>query len=58
LRHLFQAGEMLGGILTSLHNLSHFQALVLDIRKAMAHNDWSSLARAWPVVAAADLALS
>jgi queuine tRNA-ribosyltransferase len=50
LRHLFQAGEMLGGILTSSHNLRHFQRLVLDIREAMAHNAWSLLGRAWPVL--------
>jgi len=57
LRHLFMAGEMLGGILTSTHNLRHFQALVLDIRKAIAHNNWSSLARAWPVLETADTGL-
>jgi len=51
LRHLFMAGEMLGGILTSVHNLRHFQALLLDIRAAIAHNTWSSLGRAWPVLA-------
>jgi queuine tRNA-ribosyltransferase len=50
LRHLFMAGEMLGGILTSLHNLRHFQRLVLDIREAIAHNAWSSLHRRWPVL--------
>jgi queuine tRNA-ribosyltransferase len=49
-RHLFMAGEMLGGMLTSIHNLHHFQALVLDIRAAIAHNAWSSLSRRWPVV--------
>lgn len=49
LRHLFVAGEMLGGILVSLHNLRHFQRLLLDIRTAIRDNDWSDLARRWPV---------
>ena len=49
IRHLFQAGEMLGGILVSLHNLRHFQRLLLDIRGAIRDNAWSDLARRWPV---------
>ncbi len=48
LRHLFLAGEMLGPILVSLHNIRHFQRLMLDIRAAIQHNDWSFLARQWP----------
>ncbi|MEX0776505.1 MAG: tRNA guanosine(34) transglycosylase Tgt [Phycisphaeraceae bacterium] len=43
LRHLFMAGEMLGPILVSLHNLRHFQRLMLDIRRAITDNDWSLL---------------
>jgi len=50
LRHLFAAGEILGPVLVSLHNLRHFQRLMLDIRRCIAHNDWSLLARDWPVV--------
>ena len=49
LHHLFRAEEMLGANLASLHNLRHFQRLMLDIRHAIAHNGWSLLARAWPV---------
>ncbi len=49
LRHLFQAGEMLGPILASLHNLRHFQRLMLDIRHAIRHNAWLDFARRWPV---------
>lgn len=49
LRHLFLAGEILGPVLVSLHNLRHFQALLLDIRRAIQHNNWSLLARDWPV---------
>ncbi len=49
LRHLFAAGEMLGPILVSLHNLRHFQRLLLDIRRAITDNDQSLIARRWPV---------
>jgi queuine tRNA-ribosyltransferase len=50
LRHLFLAGEMLGPILVSLHNIRHFQRLLLDIRRAIRDNDWSLIRRNWPVV--------
>ncbi len=53
LRHLFVAGEMLAGVLVTLHNLRHFQRYLLDIRTCIAHNDWSLLARRWPVAFAA-----
>lgn len=53
LRHLFMAGEMLGPILLSLHNLRHFQRLMLDIRSAIREDDWSGLAHRWPVAAGA-----
>ena len=40
---------MLGGVLVSLHNLRHFQRLVLDIRHAIRDNAWLAFARHWPV---------
>ena len=49
IRHLFQAGEMLGPILVSLHNLRHFQRYLLDIRRAILENSWPCLAQRWPV---------
>jgi len=49
LRHLFQVREMLGGILVSVHNLRHFQRLLLDIREAIRDNTWLALAERWPV---------
>jgi len=52
LRHLFLAEEMLGPILVSLHNVRHFQRLMLDIREAIRQDDWSALARRWPVAEA------
>jgi queuine tRNA-ribosyltransferase len=50
LRHLFMADEMLGPILVSLHNLRHFQRLMLDIRGAIRDDDWSLLRSRWPVI--------
>jgi len=51
LRHLFMVGEMLGPILVSLHNVRHFQRLMLDIRRAIQNDDWSGLVRNWPICA-------
>jgi queuine tRNA-ribosyltransferase len=51
LRHLFQAGEMLGPVLVSLHNLRHYQRLLLDIRDAIREDCWDALSRSWPVLA-------
>jgi hypothetical protein len=45
---------MLGPILASLHNIRHFQRLMLDIRRAIRDNAWSLLAEAWPVLGPAD----
>jgi queuine tRNA-ribosyltransferase len=50
IRHLFQAGEMLGPILVSLHNLRHFQWLMIDLRRTVATDDWASLAERWPAI--------
>jgi len=36
LRHLFMAGEMLGPILLSAHNLTYYQRLVAGARAAIA----------------------
>lgn len=37
LRHLFLAGEMLGPVLVSIHNLTFYQRLVATLRAAIAH---------------------
>jgi queuine tRNA-ribosyltransferase len=52
IRHLFLSEEMLGPILVSLHNLRHFQRLMLDIREAIRDDAWSAFCRRWPVAAA------
>lgn len=38
LRHLFQAKEMLGPILTSIHNLTYYQRLMAEAREAIAED--------------------
>lgn len=50
LRHLFMAEEMLGATLASIHNIRHFQRLLLDIREAIRQDAWSLLDREWPVL--------
>ncbi len=35
-RHLFQAGEMLGPMLLSVHNLTYYQRLVAEARDAIS----------------------
>jgi queuine tRNA-ribosyltransferase len=49
IRHLFMAGEMLGPMLVSVHNIRHFERYLLDIRRAIADNDWSLVTARWPV---------
>jgi len=48
LRHLFMTREMLGPILVSMHNLRHYQRLMLDIQRAIREDSWSALAEVWP----------
>lgn len=48
IRHLFMCEEMLGPVLVSLHNLRHFQRLMIDVRRAIANDDWLRFARDWP----------
>ncbi|MCB9838109.1 MAG: tRNA guanosine(34) transglycosylase Tgt [Phycisphaeraceae bacterium] len=51
IRHLFMSDEMLGPQLVSLHNVRHFQRLMLDIRAAVRDDCWLALAERWPVAA-------
>lgn len=43
LHHLFKADEMLGQTLLSWHNIAFYQALMQDIRAAIAHGGFSAL---------------
>jgi queuine tRNA-ribosyltransferase len=40
LRHLFMAGEMLGPILLTIHNLTYYQRLMADARAAIAAKEF------------------
>ena len=40
LRHLFMAGEMLGPILLSIHNLTYYQRLLADARQAIEQDEF------------------
>lgn len=48
IRHLFMAGEMLGPILVSLHNVRLFQRLMTDVRRTIQEDDWEGFATRWP----------
>jgi tRNA-guanine family transglycosylase len=43
------AEEMLGPTLLSLHNIRHFQRLMVDIRARIRDDAWLDLKRRWPV---------
>jgi queuine tRNA-ribosyltransferase len=45
LRHYFFAGEMLGPLLVSLHNIRFYQRLMADIRKAIGNGTFDSFRR-------------
>ena len=45
LRHLFKAGEMLGPILLSLHNLTYYQRLLADVRVTIAERRFGDFFR-------------
>jgi len=45
LRHLFQAGEMLGLTLLSLHNLRYYMRLMADMRRAIIENRFRAFRR-------------
>ncbi len=51
LRHLFMADEMLGPTLVSVHNIRHFQRLMMDIRSAIREGAWAGLLDSWPCIA-------
>jgi queuine tRNA-ribosyltransferase len=46
---LFQAGEMLGPVLTSIHNLSFYQRLVTRLREAIVASRFAETVRAMAV---------
>jgi hypothetical protein len=44
------ADEMLGPTLLSVHNIRHFQRLMVDIRARILDDAWLDLERRWPVL--------
>lgn len=51
IRHLFLAGEMMGPILLSLHNLWFFQRFMSRVRDLIPSGDWRTLLAEFPVAA-------
>ncbi len=47
LRHLFMAGEMLGGTLVTIHNLHFFLDLMAQVRAHIETGDYASWHRGW-----------
>lgn len=47
LHHLFRAGEMLGPMLLTEHNLWHYQQLMAGLRQAIAEGRVEAFARGW-----------
>jgi queuine tRNA-ribosyltransferase len=45
LRHFFNAGEMLGPILTTVHNLRFYQRLMAQIKTAIERNEFEQWAK-------------
>ncbi len=45
LRHLFMAGEMLGPVLLSIHNLTYYQRLMVEAREAIAEDRFAAYRR-------------
>jgi queuine tRNA-ribosyltransferase len=41
-KHLFKAGEMLGPMIASIHNLAFYQWLVSEARKHLEEGDFTS----------------
>jgi queuine tRNA-ribosyltransferase len=44
LRHMFQANEMLGPMLVSIHNLTYYQRLLAEARQAIAEDRFAAFA--------------
>lgn len=47
LRHLFQAGEMLGPMMATLHNLHFYADFMHAARRAIRQGDWSAFKSRW-----------
>ena len=52
IRHLFNAGEMLGPTLTTMHNLRFFQRFMARIRELIGERRLATIAEEFPIAAA------
>src|SRR3989304_4263498 len=50
LRHLFNAGEMLGPTLTSIHNLYFYQGFMARIRELICEDKLATIADGYPIL--------
>ncbi len=51
IRHMFNAGEMLGPTLTSIHNLSFFQRFMRRVRELIVENSLARIVEEFPIAA-------
>ena len=51
LRHLFNAGEMLGPTLASIHNLSFYQRFMARVRELICRGKLATIAEEYPIAA-------
>lgn len=56
IRHLFNAGEMLGPTLTSIHNLRFFQRLMARVRELVRAGRLADVVEDFPIAGSADAA--
>jgi queuine tRNA-ribosyltransferase len=57
LRHLYQAGEMLSGILNTIHNLHFYQRLMSELRSAIESGTLDEVCSRYLTAPAGDAAL-
>jgi queuine tRNA-ribosyltransferase len=50
IRHLFNAGEMLGPTLTSIHNLRFYQRFMSSLRERIRERRLDAIERDFPIV--------
>ena len=55
IRHLFNAGEMLGPTLTSIHNLRFYQRFMSSIRERIREGQLTRIAQEFPIVSTASI---
>ena len=54
LRHLYTQNEILASVLGSIHNLSYYQRLMVEIRQAIARGEYAQFRESWRRASGAD----